>query len=428
VEQAAGQTVGKAVVRFDQLPDGITTLLGSQRFRSNGLQQSICYSGDGRIIATGNEDSIDLFDSQTGERIKQLTTRPNEYLSQMLYHVQFIDRDRRLVCSAYPDARLIFWNVSTGKPEVVVRAHERHIMDLDVSPDQRLIATVGDDSTLRIWDAENGQKRREIKLMGDSYHVEFTADGRELYACAYNIGPIQRISVSSGELLGETEVPQQQITLLPDAARYVTTESNGNRIARGLAIEYEELQLTNSDDHQPVAGYSSDGSQVVLVQGLGHSDTPRTPYIEIWDLNQRKLVHSLDYGQVRPSGGGGARYAFAFSPDGKTLAHTAGLQVDRWSLETGDLLPAADGHAGGIADLSFSADGGRLATVGSADGKLIVWNMPQGDLLHTLAATPSESWPQHAAKWQARAVTWISDDVIAAYNINLLIWVLLVVC
>jgi WD40 repeat protein/beta-lactamase regulating signal transducer with metallopeptidase domain len=410
----------KTALRFDQLSNGVATLFGSGRFRSDGDQYSICYSSDSQIIATGNSGSIDLFNAQTGERLKHFTTKGKQYVYETFYRVRFIDRDKRLVCSAYPDARILIWNVATGKPDIVVRAHDRNVMDLDVSPDERLIATAGDDATIRFWDASTGQKRLEIKLKNEARQIEFSSDGRELYAWLFDEHRIRRFEVATGNQLAEIETTYHHATLLPDARRIVSGD-NRERIVHGLAAPYEDFKLPKTDDHATVVGCSADGRRVLALQGTNHDYLNQhgrvPPHVEIWDLEERRLLQTVSLAHVRLPQGGGSSWQFALSPDGKTLAHTHGLQIDRWNVETGEAYPHPEGHAGYVS-VSFSPDGSLLATLSAEDCSLRLWDVATGKLANTFAASTTEYWPQRQGTWQANYMAWVSDSRIAAAPIS----------
>jgi WD40 repeat protein len=74
-------------------------------------------------------------------------------------------------------------------------------------------------------------------------------------------------------------------------------------------------------------------------------------------------------------GPGGAAAAVAFSPDGRTLATTAGGSIRLWDTATqqeiGTPMTAASGPAHGLA---FSPDGTMLATAGG-DGTARLWDV-----------------------------------------------------
>jgi WD40 repeat protein len=90
-----------------------------------------------------------------------------------------------------------------------------------------------------------------------------------------------------------------------------------------------------------------------------------------------------DSAAAKGPGHTGPLTGLAFSPDGNTLASTAGnpnpfglvLEVKLWNAQTGSLLANLDGgHKSAVTCVAFSADGKTLIT-GGRDSKLVVWDV-----------------------------------------------------
>jgi WD40 repeat protein len=407
------------MLSFDDLPKGIATVLGSRRFRSDWDQLSICYSSDARVIATGNRGSIDFFDVNTGERLKHFdATDPLKYES--FQQLQLINNDTQFVCSVYPNARVFVWNINEAKPAVTVRAHDRNVVDLDVSPDERSLATCGDDGTIRLWETATGNKRLEIKLKRPVNDIEFSADGRELFTWCFDEQLIRCLDLTTSKELQTIKAPFREVTLLPNAERYVATDVRGRRVVRGLVKQYEELELPKADSLETIIGMSSDGRRVVIVQAptsgdhnpfaaAGQPDAPAQ--LQIWDLEARKLQVVLPFEHVRRLG------RFTISSNGKSVA-TCGLQIVQWNAQTGEPLSTPEGHSGSVNDIAFSKDGSLLATVSEEDSSARVWQIASKELLHTFSEPHGPNWPDYARPWQARSVTWMKAGEIAAAPIK----------
>ncbi|MBB4268246.1 pentapeptide repeat-containing protein, partial [Roseospira visakhapatnamensis] len=67
--------------------------------------------------------------------------------------------DGRVLASAGDDGTLRLWDAETGEPRAVLKGHENRVLACAWSPDGRVLASAGDDGTLRLWDAETGEPR-----------------------------------------------------------------------------------------------------------------------------------------------------------------------------------------------------------------------------------------------------------------------------
>jgi WD40 repeat protein len=71
-------------------------------------------------------------------------------------------------------------------------------------------------------------------------------------------------------------------------------------------------------------------------------------------------------------------YSVAFSPDGRTFATGAHLQVQLWDLTGRLLLPPLQADSEFVSCVAFSPDGKRIATVGHT-GTARIWDVVSGE-------------------------------------------------
>lgn len=120
-----------------------------------------------------------------------------------------------LISSGY-DGRLIWWNLETRDKTRMVKAHDRWIRDVVVSPDGELAASVADDMVCKLWDVDTGELKREMHghealtvqhFSSMLYVCAFSADGRHL-ATADRVGHIVVWNVASGQSVATMEAPE----------------------------------------------------------------------------------------------------------------------------------------------------------------------------------------------------------------------------
>ena len=222
-----------------------------------------------------------------------------------------------------------------------------------LSPDGHLLATVGRDESIRMWDASTETQMWALTaqdtapasaapLRRDFFRAGFGPDGTELLLCSWGAAPIV-VDVATGET--------------------VISPNVGSGCFQA----------------------SADGSRVVLAE---------FDRIEVWDLSQRTRVAAASYAEI-------AFYqeevaGTALSPDGRILGVIGGPARNIVFLRDSSTLASLDRleHRMGILGVGFSPDGTRIATV-STDGAARVWDARSGELIFTSLDEPTdldEAW------------------------------------
>ena len=235
-----------------------------------------------------------------------------------------------------------------------------------ISHDNRLIATGGQDGTIRLFDAvTRRQLGAPMKANGSVHRLAFTPDGRDLISGAITTrDPIQVWSLTARKATAWPE-PGGSLALSPDG--------------RTLAL------------------FEPDRA------------------IHLWDVATRRQIGLL--GPATP--GRSIDLTLAFSPDATMLASGGNDgTVQLWHLPDRRLVASHTEDASAVNGVAFSPDGTQLAT-GGLDQTIRIWDAHTGDAVHTLATgtpintvgyTPNGhdllAGGNHLLLWEARSLTF----------------------
>ncbi|MCR9295388.1 MAG: hypothetical protein NXI32_21940 [bacterium] len=108
-------------------------------------------------IATGNEGSVELRDSQTLELVKTFEMTPDQndrFGFSNVGDVSFAKNERRMVSGSWNNT-LTLWDLDSTQPLLTIRAHNAGIHHVAFTPDEESIISSGHDGLVRIWRTRN---------------------------------------------------------------------------------------------------------------------------------------------------------------------------------------------------------------------------------------------------------------------------------
>jgi mono/diheme cytochrome c family protein len=215
----------------------------------------------------------------------------------------------------------------------VFRGHRGAVRTLAWAPDGRLVASGGEDRTVRLIEVANGREARVLEGHRDEVEaIAFSADGRKLLTAGRDRVVLLH-EVATGRLLARLQGHT-------DAVRAVAFLSGGRAVSAG-----------------------ADQS------------------VRLWDLEKGREISAW-------IGHRGPVNALAVSGDGSRLLSAGNdRQIVLWELPTGRILARWDGHTGAVQSLAFSADG-RRALSGSSDRTIRLQEVATGKTLATGNGAP----------------------------------------
>jgi len=162
---------------FDVKTGGkVATLVDTNADRGCDMYiRSVCFSPDGKYLATGAEDKfIRIWDIHHKEIKRQFIGHEDT-----IYSLDF-SRDGTRLASGSGDRTARLWDMESGVNLLTLRV-EDEVTTVAVSPDEKFLAAGSLGGVVRVWDTEKGTLVERFKGHKDSvYSVAFSTSGLEL--------------------------------------------------------------------------------------------------------------------------------------------------------------------------------------------------------------------------------------------------------
>jgi RNA polymerase sigma factor (sigma-70 family) len=364
------ETAPRTDLYGDPLPPGALLRLGTVRFRHQNLIGSVAYSPDGKILAAGGYHGvIFLYDAATGRKLRELQAYASQFPP-----IAFSPDGKTLASAGGKTIQL--WDVDTGQElrqfsaRVSNEHYHRFTTPLVFSPDGKALASVSAlDHCVRVWDAKTGKEL--VKLQGHQDPVRclaFSPDGKTLFSAGGDVvtaGSVRVWSVATGKELRKITLHHPRavgqpdpLCFSPDGKTFVFAahdslppKKRGQAFINVCIVTFLDLQtgevrrkLEPQEGRLKSAAFSPDGKTLATMNGVptvtGTVASDDGNRIQIWDTATGKqlfdfpaYVENLHQGPT----------CLTFAPDGKKLAASASASsLHVWEVPTVITHPARD--------------------------------------------------------------------------------------
>jgi WD40 repeat protein len=172
------------------IPQAIETVVQAGHYAS---VTAVCYSYDGKFIATGSSDkTIILWRSTDGKQIRSF--RGN---TTAISHVEF-NRQGTSILSLSQDGTWMIWDITTGQIISKMKPEGTRFTFASFSPDGSQIVSGSRKSGITVWNAETREKIIDLKPLQKDLYTEKSFDYPEAATVVFsNDG--QYIVVGAGD-------------------------------------------------------------------------------------------------------------------------------------------------------------------------------------------------------------------------------------
>jgi RNA polymerase sigma factor (sigma-70 family) len=350
----------------------------------------LAISADGKLLAAPDGNAIALFDLATG---RELHTRDAHRTAVIAVRYA---ADGKTLTSIDGDGTSCIREAATGKAISRARLPDGMLKPV-LSSDGQTLASAGLDGKVRFTDAATGQDRGAIQTSArGALRLAIAPDGKMSAVGTWASPTVVLYDVTTGKETrvlkpdGEEDLKPRGFAVIPfRIAPPPVFSPDGKRLAaQGRHALHlwdvgtgKEIQRIDVPEDRAVgqAVFAPDGRSVALDM----LDGP----VALFEMATGKQLRSYASKPAvipsRPLGGPPGTASplgevdptlLAFSPDGRTFAHSRDRDVVVWDADSGEELGRLHGHAGFVFAGAFAPDGKTLATA-SGDTTVLVWDV-----------------------------------------------------
>jgi WD40 repeat protein len=306
----------------------------------------------------------------TKEEPKAFTLPECEEFKRGPFSLTWTSDQKTIACVNY-DGTVRLWDGETGKKTNVFRGDSEWVDDVDFSPDGKLVASGTVDGTVKIWERSTGKQIRALKgHLSQVSSISFSPNGQTIAAANYD-GTIIIWSVATGRKLrtlpGHPESYYNQIgvesILFSPNSRFLLSQGQDNTLKLWEISTGKELKTFTFEQTSKINFSFSLNSQTLIystdtIGKIGHKT------VRFWNILENKEVKSLSVPGEAFFSPGGKVIAVIDYDEGEDpfdiLRDFTKHSVSLWDTSTGKKVKTLSNLPGTPAEINFSPDGSLI--------------------------------------------------------------------
>jgi len=345
---------------------------------------AIAVSLDGQKIIAGQRNGTVYMWDKSGKQLLKTWAAHGSYVTAISF-----SKNGQTLATTGNDGLARIWTVTGNKLGELKHPQIKRMLGVSLSPDGKFVATASDDNRARIWTVNGQEVRRLEGHQGSVTVVNFSPDGQSVATGSVD-GSVKLWDAKTGQNLQDFRGHRGVIlsaSFSADGKRLVSIAKDKFVRLWNLAdTPVQRLELTGFKDDVNAIAFSPDGKTVA---GAGNEGVMRQ-----WDATSGKELKVWKEAIQRTFYSQNKVQDIAFSPDGKFIV-AGGLRIGIarvWDLAGSLTEPKVrlkgnedkpEAHRGDIVSVAFSPNRQLIATTGSYDKTMRIWNpkSPNGELV-----------------------------------------------
>jgi glucose repression regulatory protein TUP1 len=161
------------------------------------------FSMDGRYVATGCNRLAQIFDVDNGQLVTTLSEQPVDQEGDLYIRSVCFSPDGKYLATGAEDKVIRVWEIAKTQIVNSFTGHEQDIYSLDFARNGRMIASGSGDRTVRLWDVESNTQMIQLVIDDGVTTVSISPDNR--YVAAGSLDKSVRVWTITGEMVARLE-------------------------------------------------------------------------------------------------------------------------------------------------------------------------------------------------------------------------------